>query len=621
VLELGLQNDRGYDLRLGALNRDGTAAETVRAEQAAADRIVIRIARANPGDLFRLVLQLEAADGRRSFGEIQLPDLYCVRGARELLSFAFGPWPGVINGAAKTVAVTVPYGTAISGIIPDVTVSEGADYSPKDAWGSASGGARTYRVTAEDGTSVDYVVTVVLVYDINIIPSANGTVTASASSAAAGETVALTLTPDSGCGLKAGTLRVNETAGGAPVTPSDSGGAYSFVMPAAEVTVTAEFVATGSHAARRGVTLYESLKAAIDAAPALSANSPDEITLLQSITLPEGAETAGYVINKHIRLASGGAGGNAVTRNSGFTGSLFTVDSGASLVLDGSPNALVIDGNNLSANAALIAVNGGTLNMYDGVTLCNNRNTSVFNGGGVRVVNGGSFTMNGGAISGNTTDSTNGGGVYVNGSDSLFEMKSGTIGGSGSAENTAANGGGVMVSSGASFVMTAGSITGNTATSSGGGVDISNASFTMTAGFVTGNVAANGGGVGIVGVSSLFALQGGTIGRTGEENTAGSNGGGVYVANGEFAMSGAASLIGNRVYLASGTFITLKGDMTGAVPVAVIQSQLSVPVITKVLDGAGTLVQDNEAKFNLYIPPITYSGAGNRIDSNGRITF
>jgi hypothetical protein len=658
VLELGLQNDRGYDLRVRALNRDGTAAETVRAEQTAPDRIVLRIAGANPGDLFRLVLQLDSADGRRSFGEIQLPDLYCVRGARELLSFALGPWPGVINGAAKTVAVTVPYGAGISGIIPDVTVSEGADYSPKDAWGSgASGGARIYRVTAEDGTSVDYVVTVVLVYDIDITPSANGTVTASASGAAAGETVALTLTPDSGYGLKAGTLLVNETTSGLPVTPSDSGGSYSFVMPAAEITVTAEFVATGSHAARRGVTLYESLKAAIDAAPALSASSPGEITLLRSITLPEGVETAGYVINKHIRLASGGAGGNTITRNSGFTGSLFTVDSGASLTLDGSPNALVIDGSGINVTAAIIAVEGGTLNMYDGVTLKDNRNTTITTtlanqGGGVRVTGGGSFTMNGGTISGNAIgDNTNGngGGVYVSGNGSRFEMQGGTIDGSGLTRN-AANGGGVMVGNGASFVMTGGSITGNTATN-GGAVYNSNATFTMTAGSITGNEAKGyGGAVYIIGASSLFEMQGGTIGGSGSaKNTApASNGNGVYVGNfGVFAMSGTASLMGNGVhmsgsatsisiegeamvdpvndqiylesaYLIAGKFVTLSGNLTGTAPRARIQPAFFIPLLTKVLGGDGTLVHDNKAMFDLYDGSTSYPGA-TRIGDDGRI--
>jgi hypothetical protein len=422
-------------------------------------------------------------------------------------------------------------------------------------------------------------------------------------------------------------------------------------MPAADITVSAKFVAIGSHVALRGITLYESLRVAIDAAPAGSASSPDEIILLKSIELPESG-TEGYAINKHIRLTSGDSAGNTITRKSGFTGSLFTVSSGASLALDGSPNALTIDGDNVPAVLALITVTGGTLNMSDGATLKNNRNTTIANtpanqGGGVRVASGGSFTMNGGTISGNAIGNNtngNGGGVYVSGSGSRFEMKGGTISGGGLTKN-AANGGGVMVGTGASFVMTAGSIIGNTATN-GGAVYNSNGTFTLTAGSVTGNNATNyGGAVYIIGDSSLFEMQGGTIGgsEVSEVNTA-ANGNGVYVGeDGKFAMSGAASLKGkngvhvrynatsvsmegaatvdpdnDQIYLETGKFVTLTGNLTGPSPRAKIQPE-STTVGTQVLGGTGTLIENNEAKFNLYIPPTIYSGAANRIDIYGNI--
>jgi hypothetical protein len=80
------------------------------------------------------------------------------------------------------------------------------------------------------------------VYNIDITPSANGTVTASVSSAIEGATVTLTVNPASGYGLKPGTLLVN----GGTVGLSGSGLSYSFVMPAAAVTVTAAFEAMPS---------------------------------------------------------------------------------------------------------------------------------------------------------------------------------------------------------------------------------------------------------------------------------------------------------------------------------------------------------------------------------------
>jgi hypothetical protein len=75
------------------------------------------------------------------------------------------------------------------------------------------------------------------------------------------------------------------------------------------------------------------------------------------------------------------------------------------------------------------------------------------------------FTMEGGAISGNTADSSQGGGggVYISGG--MFTMEGGEIRG-----NTATKGGGVSVDDGSAFTMSGGTISGNAASSGGGGV-------------------------------------------------------------------------------------------------------------------------------------------------------
>jgi hypothetical protein len=702
VVELGLENDRGYALRIAALN-NGAASDAVTAEQTGPDRVRIRIAAAKPGDVYRIVLEIKTADGHRSFGDIKLPDVYCeARPAdgKKLLAFDFDAWTGSVAEGAQTVAVTVSYGTEISGITPTVTVSPGADYSPKEPWGfDVSDISKTYRVTAADGTTADYVVTVTVadvaakkitgftlagvagtitdttgtitltvpygtaitniapdithtgasiapaadmpqnfttqqtyrvtaadgttadytvtvtvaaarVHNITIdpYPSAKGTVIASvagttAIAAVAGETVTLTANPADGYGPKAGTLQVN----GAAVTVSGSG-PYTFVMPATDVTVTAEFIKIDDSAvvAQRGTTLYASLKDAIEAAaPTASLENPDVIILLRDITLPEPeAGTTGHTIAKqHIKLTSG-SGAHTITRKSGFAGSLFTV-SGASLTLAGSPYALVIDGNSVTASAPLITVSGGTLKMHDGVILRNNKNTD------------------------------NGGGVYVR-LNSTFAMSGGTIGG-----NTAANGGGVFVSDAASFSMTAGTIAGNSAPH-GAGVYINKGTFAMSGGIITGNTVSNGGGGGVcmVGGSSQFKIQGGTIiGNTASNgggvymkdgtftmtagfitgNSASGNGGGVNISGGTFNMSGSATIDSNRVYLATGKFITLTGDMTGTTPVAVIHPQTTESG-TPVLKGTDLLVKNNEAKFGLYILSTTYTGDDNHIDIDGTIT-
>jgi hypothetical protein len=65
----------------------------------------------------------------------------------------------------------------------------------------------------------------------------DGTVEADAEAAFPGAAIKLTVTPDAGYVLKKGSLRVNNGA----VLPTGSGPNYSFVMPAADVTISAEF--------------------------------------------------------------------------------------------------------------------------------------------------------------------------------------------------------------------------------------------------------------------------------------------------------------------------------------------------------------------------------------------
>jgi hypothetical protein len=85
-----------------------------------------------------------------------------------------------------------------------------------------------------------------------------------------------------------------------------------------------------------------------------------------------------------------------------------------------------------------------------------------------------------GTISGNTASIGNGGGVYVAGSASSFTMNGGTIGGTDpTKKNTAGtNGGGVHVISGGIFDMNGETISDNTA-NQGGGVYVKTGTFTM----------------------------------------------------------------------------------------------------------------------------------------------
>jgi hypothetical protein len=168
------------------------------------------------------------------------------------------------------------------------------------------------------------------------------------------------------------------------------------------------------------------------------------------------------------------------------------------------------------------------------------------------------------SVSGNTASNSGwkdcGGGVYNE--SGLFTMEGGAISG-----NTTSEGGGVYVTGG-TFTMQDGSISGNTTKEGGGGVGIEYGNFTMEGGTISGNKAATyGGGVygtsGTGGRTGTFTMKGGAI----SGNTA-NLGGGVY-NKGSFTMEGGtisghtASMIGGGVYVAGGTFTMKGGEVSG----------------------------------------------------------
>ena len=132
--------------------------------------------------------------------------------------------------------------------------------------------------------------------------------------------------------------------------------------------------------------------------------------------------------------------------------------------------------------------------------------------------------------------------------DSTGTDKGTVTGGNGSGIGShSQTGGGVVISAGARFTMTGGSISGNTATY-GSGVYVDSSTFTMTGGSISGNTAGDaGGGVyvgGVEGDGGTFTMTGGTISR----NNAG-EGGGVSI---EVSDSHATSIDGTFI-MAGGT--------------------------------------------------------------------
>ena len=354
------------------------------------------------------------------------------------------------------------------------------------------------------------------------------------------------------------------------------------------------------------------------------------------------AKTDGYVIRAIGNLTVRDSDPNAVHSGTAITGGIITrgnsSDKGGGLYIYGGSNAfpsVTLEGGTIIGNGAGhgggVYVENGRFYMTGGTISCNVARTY---GGGVYVNTNSFFDMTGGTISGNVAKS-DGGGVYAY-TGSTFTMTGGTV-----SDNTAKiqgggvyvyrstftltdseiahndarnNGGGIYVSSG-TLTMADGTITDNTATISGGGVYLSgtisaSGTFTMTGGTITGNTANNGGGVYVSGNStfnqesgvistnaarkgggvyisssgSSFNLTDGTI--TGNTADLGNNGkgGGVFLNDGVFAISGGPAVTGNtnvyddladNIYLNTGNLITVGGLLTAGARMGVASYDLT----------------------------------------------
>ena len=194
---------------------------------------------------------------------------------------------------------------------------------------------------------------------------------------------------------------------------------------------------------------------------------------------------------------------NPVTLTRDRVGNLFTVNNNATLILE---NITINGGRPNNGGGSLVRVNsGGTLVVDNGAILQNN-NSAWAIGGGVYVSDGGTFTMTGGEISGNNSNSASGG-VFVN-SGGTFTMNGGKI----SQNSSIGAGGGVFVSANSTFTMNGGEISGNSSASSldgGGGVFVSGGGiFTMNGGEISKNTSNSAGSGVLVNSGSTFRLGG-----------------------------------------------------------------------------------------------------------------
>jgi hypothetical protein len=92
--------------------------------------------------------------------------------AKAILTFDFADpeATGVVDEAGKTVAITVPFGTDVTGLVPTITISPDASISPNTGVAEDFSEPVTYTVTAEDLTPEEYVVTVTFALEQDTTP-------------------------------------------------------------------------------------------------------------------------------------------------------------------------------------------------------------------------------------------------------------------------------------------------------------------------------------------------------------------------------------------------------------------------------------------------------------------
>lgn len=153
----------------------------------------------------------------------------------------------------------------------------------------------------------------------------------------------------------------------------------------------------------------------------------------------------------------------------------------------------------------------------------------------------GDYSTTGGVITGGKVQYSYGGGVCVN--SGTFTMNGGNISGN----STGASGGGVYANGG-TINLNGGTICGNTAAGGGGGVYFNKCSFYMNNGSITDNYVKKGAGGGVyAGTDSTLTMVGGSI--TGNKAVPnGNTRGGVYFSNtSTVTLGGTAKITDNKV--------------------------------------------------------------------------
>jgi len=320
-----------------------------------------------------------------------------------------------------------------------------------------------------------------------------------------------------------------------------------------------------------------------------------------------------YLVDGQMTMTSGLIEGNTSSQSGGGIGT--EVVTTINITMSGG----AIRGNN-AINGGGVYFVGGTFNMSGGTiggTGVGEGNTSSNYGGGVCLGGNGAFNLNGNAkIYGNIATSATmakGGGINI-GAGTSFTMSGNAhiyknisrATGSGTSK-----GGGICIEAdGGTLTTFSASMSGGViednhaegtfnANGGGGGVYVNDTSFSMSGGVIKDNTTtSNGGGVRFDSLGRNFTMSNSAI----IENNSATSGGGVHLNNGTFEMSEGArvtvSSSNNNVFLASGRTITIGASGLAASPTGQIAK--IIPSLhsntTKVLDGN---IGTNNTRFDV----------------------
>jgi hypothetical protein len=200
--------------------------------------------------------------------------------AKAITAFSIGGVAGTINETNHTIAVTLPYGTDVASLTPTITVSDKANVLPASGTVQNFTSPVAYTVTAENGTSQSYIVTVTVaaapITDKTLIsvttpPAITGVINGTDKTAAAlGLPATVTLVTDGG------NVQAN-------VIWDVDGSSYDATSKAARTfTVSGTVELPSGVVNTNSVPLTVSVSVTVDAAPVI----PPVNKVLQSITTP-----------------------------------------------------------------------------------------------------------------------------------------------------------------------------------------------------------------------------------------------------------------------------------------------------------------------------------------------